>query len=146
MLTPEWIYTIAITASLLYLVFNALRARHRLYKTGTSTTSAEGTNLGPRTLQLGVGSAERVGVERKGSRGSNSMPSSPLEKEGIVSLPPLAAVDTGERSSPDPAYETSQRLLAVGGERRSSSWLGPAPGLRVPFAVLVTVETSETLD
>lgn len=66
--------------------------------------------------------------------------------EGIVSLPPLAAVDTGERSSPDPAYETSQRLLAVGGERRSSSWLGPAPGLRVPFAVLVTVETSETLD
>ncbi|GAA5856928.1 hypothetical protein JCM9279_003599 [Rhodotorula babjevae] len=150
MLTPEWIYTIGLTASLLYLVFNALRARRRLLKSGTSTTNAEGTDLGPRTLRLGVGSVEQVqleaGVERKGSHGSASIPPSPYDKEAIISLPPLAAVDTGERPSPVISPGASRLSLGGGAERRSSSWLGPASGLQIPFAVTVTVETSETLE
>ncbi|GAA5930421.1 hypothetical protein JCM3775_004387 [Rhodotorula graminis] len=150
MLTPEWIYTTAMTASLLYLVFNALRARRRLVKTGTSTDDVEGAVLGPRTVRLGVDSAEVVqleaDVERKRSHSSDSVPPSSYEKEGIISLPPLAAVDTGERPSPNPALGTSQSSFEEDATRRSSSWLEPAPALRVPFAVTVVAETSDAAD
>ncbi|GAA5930417.1 hypothetical protein JCM3775_004386 [Rhodotorula graminis] len=166
-LLSEWIYAIAITTSLFYLLYNAVRARRRIPDLEAASPGAVrpvlvGVGPGAGSMDLGEKSTslpheqEQVEVEMAESDPSASeLPSFAREQGDSAAglLPPATASDAGRRPlSPARSWASfaSNREgsdSSPGGWR--SSWLGrgAAPKLASPAAsIMVTVETSQVCD
>ncbi|GAA5856926.1 hypothetical protein JCM9279_003598 [Rhodotorula babjevae] len=163
----EWIYAIALTASLLYLLYNALRARRRINDLEAATARTPpvarpvfvGAGRDGESMELGEKSAtlplSQVEVEMAESDPtSTTLPSLGTDYGDAAELlpPPMTTSDGRRALSPARSWASfassrENSESSPGGWR--SSWLGrgAAPKMASPAAsIMVTVETSQVCD
>ena len=163
----EWIYAVSMATSLLYLLYNALRARRRIQDLEAATTRAPAA---PRPIFVGAGRdgdsmelgeksttlpLEQVEVEMAESDPASTTLRSLGAEQGDAAelLPPPSATNDGRRAL-SPARSWASFASSREGSSSSpggwrSSWLGrgPAPKLASPAtSIMVTVETSQVCD